>query len=227
MRYTPIYKTAANPNCFKRRKYSELYPRGKQFKKKKNQAPTLFSQFFLTQGVAIPKLHRSLRMPSAVKSVGFGMAAPTQTKGAVTMSKMKELEAKLTEQQRKAAYMLVENDLKANKDETKLTYEQIAQEVGVTYKTIWSWKTQNRNFIAYKNEISDDFLSDKRSRVYGQLLKLIEGEQPSVKAIDLFMRRFGLLTEKTVVENVEGGNQRSADDIKRQLSELDDLLDDK
>lgn len=143
------------------------------------------------------------------------------------MSKMKELEAKLTEQQRKAAYMLVENDLKANKDETKLTYEQIAQEVGVTYKTIWSWKTQNRNFIAYKNEISDDFLSDKRSRVYGQLLKLIEGEQPSVKAIDLFMRRFGLLTEKTVVENVEGGNQRSADDIKRQLSELDDLLDDK
>lgn len=141
-------------------------------------------------------------------------------------NRLKELEAKLTEQQKRAAYMLVENDIKPNKDETKLTYEQIAEEIGVSYKTIWSWRTQNRNFIAYKNEISDDFLSDKRSRVYGQLLKLIEGEQPSVKAIDLFMRRFGLLTEKSVVENIDGNSQRSDDDIKRQLSELDDLLDD-
>jgi hypothetical protein len=140
------------------------------------------------------------------------------------MSRIKELEAKLTEQQKKAAFMLVENDIKANKDVTKLTYEQIAEEVGVSYKTIWSWRTQNRNFIAYKNEISDDFLSDKRSRVYGQLLKLIEAEQPSVKAIDLFMRRFGLLTEKTVVENIDGTTARSDDDIKRQLEDLDDLL---
>lgn len=141
-------------------------------------------------------------------------------------NRLKELEAKLTDQQRKAAFMLVENDLKSNKDDTKLTYEEIAEEVGVSYKTIWSWRTQNRNFIAYKNEISDDFLSDKRSKVYGQLLKLIEGEQPSVKAIDLFMRRFGLLTEKSVVENVDSGTQRSEDAIKRQLAELDDLLDD-
>lgn len=140
------------------------------------------------------------------------------------MSRIKELEAKLTEQQKRAAFMLVENDLKSNKDVTKLTYEQIAEEIGVSYKTIWSWRTQNRNFIAYKNEISDDFLSDKRSRVYGQLLKLIDAEQPSVKAIDLFMRRFGLLTEKTVVENVDGNSSRNDDDIKRQLDELDDLL---
>jgi hypothetical protein len=142
------------------------------------------------------------------------------------MSRLKELEAKLTEQQKRAAYMLVENDLKPNKDAGKLTYEQIAEDIGVTYKTLWSWKTRNRNFIAYKNEISDDFLSDKRSRVYGQLLKLIEAEQPSVKAIDLFMRRFGLLTEKTVVENIDGNSQRSDDDIKRQLEDLDDLLND-
>jgi DNA-binding CsgD family transcriptional regulator len=141
-------------------------------------------------------------------------------------NKLRELEAKLTEQQKKAAFMLVENDLKSNKDTTKLTYEQIAEEIGVSYKTVWSWRTQNRNFIAYKNEIADDFLSDKRSKVYGQLLKLIEGEQPSVKAIDLFMRRFGLLTEKTVVENVDSNSQRSSDEIKRQLDELDGLLDD-
>jgi transposase-like protein len=140
------------------------------------------------------------------------------------MSRLKELESKLTEQQKKAAFLLVENDLKSNKDETKLTYEQIAEEVGVVSKTLWEWRKKNRNFIAYKNEISDDFLTERRARVYGQLMKLIEAEQPSVKAIDLFMRRFGLLTEKTVVENVDGGSQRSSDDIKRQLEDLDDLL---
>jgi hypothetical protein len=141
-------------------------------------------------------------------------------------NKLKALEAKLTEQQKKAAFMLVENDLKSNKDPLKLTYEQIAEEVGVSYKTIWSWRTQNRNFIAYKNEIADDFLSDKRSRVYGQLLKLIEGEQPSVKAIDLFMRRFGLLTEKQITVNEDASGSRSNEDLKRELAELNDLLDD-
>jgi hypothetical protein len=141
-------------------------------------------------------------------------------------NKLKALEAKLTEQQKKAAYMLVENDLKSNKDPLKLTYEQIADEIGVSYKTIWSWRTQNRNFIAYKNEISDDFLSDKRSRVYGQLLKLIEGEQPSVKAIDLFMRRFGLLTEKQITVTEDGSSSRSNEDLAKELEELDDLLDD-
>jgi hypothetical protein len=141
------------------------------------------------------------------------------------MSKrLKELEAKLTEQQKKAALILVDNDLKSNKDPSKLTYEQIAEEIGVSYKTIWSWRTQNRNFIAYKNEISDDFLSDKRSMVYGQLLKLIGGEQPSVKAIDLFMRRFGLLTEKQILVNEDASGSRSNDDLAKELEELDDLL---
>jgi hypothetical protein len=144
----------------------------------------------------------------------------------VSNNKLKALEAKLTEQQKKAAYMLVENDLKSNKDPLKLTYEQIADEIGVSYKTIWSWRTQNRNFIAYKNEISDDFLSDKRSRVYGQLLKLIEGEQPSVKAIDLFMRRFGLLTEKQIIATEDASGSRSNDDLAKELEELDDLLKD-
>jgi hypothetical protein len=141
-------------------------------------------------------------------------------------NKLKALESKITEQQKKAAYMLVENDLKSNKDPLKLTYEQIADEIGVSYKTIWSWRTQNRNFIAYKNEISDDFLSDKRSRVYGQLLKLIEGEQPSVKAIDLFMRRFGLLTEKQIIATEDASGSRSNDDLAKELEELDDLLKD-
>lgn len=141
-------------------------------------------------------------------------------------TRQKALEAKLTAQQRKAAYLIVENELKDNKDETKLEYQQIAEEVGVTYKTIWEWRTKNRNFIDYKNLIADDFLADKRASVYSQLLKLIDAPQPSVKAIDLYLRRHGLLTDKTVIEQDNGEGARTDADLERELGELDELLKD-
>lgn len=141
-------------------------------------------------------------------------------------TRQKALEAKLTAQQRKAAYLIVENEIKDNKDETKLDYQKIAAEVGVTYKTIWEWRTKNRNFIDYKNLIADDFLADKRASVYGQLLKLIDAPQPSVKAIDLYLRRHGLLTDKTVIEQDSSEGTRTDADLERELGELDELLKD-
>ncbi len=138
--------------------------------------------------------------------------------------RLKELEAKLTTQQQKAAFLLVENDLRDNGD--KRTQEDIAEEVGVTYKTLWTWRKQNRNFIDYKNEIADDFLSEYRSGVYGQLLKLINGPQPSVKAIDLYLKRFGLLTEKQVNITEDSSGSRTNEDLAKELEDLDDLLND-
>lgn len=139
--------------------------------------------------------------------------------------KMRELEAKLTMPQQKAAFLLVENDLRDGGD--KKTLEQIAEEVGVTYKTIWEWRKKNRNFIEYKNEIADDFLAEYRSGVYGQLMKLINGSQPSVKAIDLYLKRFGLLTEKQVNVTEDHSGSRSNEDLAKELEELDELLDEK
>jgi len=137
-------------------------------------------------------------------------------------NRLEELGALLTAQQRKAAFLIVENEMTPNSE--KRTLEDIANEVGVERMTLYRWRTGNRNFIAYKNEIADDFLSDKRDMVYAQLLKLISGSQPSVKAIDLFMRRFGLLTERQVTETVDKTQERSVDAIRRELAHLDDML---
>jgi transcriptional regulator with XRE-family HTH domain len=139
--------------------------------------------------------------------------------------RIKELEARLTPQQIKAAFLLVENDLRDNGD--KRTQEDIAEEVGVTYKTIWSWRKSNRNFIDYKNEIADDFLAEYRSGVYGQMMKLINSPQPSVKAISLYLQRYGLLTQKTLIETNENGGSRTNEDLAKELEDLDDLLNDK
>jgi hypothetical protein len=56
------------------------------------------------------------------------------------MSKrLKALEAKLDARKRKAAYLLVENELRETGE--KRTQEDIAEEIGVTYKCLWEWKT--------------------------------------------------------------------------------------
>lgn len=141
------------------------------------------------------------------------------------MSKrLKSLEAKLDARKRNAAYLLVENELRETGERRK--QEDIAAEIGVTYKTLWMWKTTDPVFIEYKNALADDFLSEKRAYVYGQLMKLIGGSQPSVKALDLYLRRFGLLTEKQVTVNESTNASRSNEDLAKELAELDDLLDD-
>jgi hypothetical protein len=55
-------------------------------------------------------------------------------------------------------------------------------------------------------------------------MKLIGGSQPSVKALDLYLRRFGLLTEKQVMVTEDNGGSRTNDDLASELAELDDLL---
>jgi hypothetical protein len=74
--------------------------------------------------------------------------------------------------------------------------------------------------------LADDMLATHRAEVYAQLMKSIRGSQPSIKAIDLYLRRFGLLTERQVVENANDGNNRSNEDLAKELAELDALLED-
>lgn len=140
------------------------------------------------------------------------------------MATRKELEARLSLKQREAALLLVENELSDTKDQ--LTQEEIAEQLGITRQGLYKWRTQNKTFIEYKNMIADDFFNERRDRVYRQLFKLIDAPQPSVKAIDLYMRRHGLLTDKTVVEDATQEGQRSNEALEKELAELDGLLDD-
>ncbi|WEZ19126.1 phBC6A51 family helix-turn-helix protein [Bacillus subtilis] len=142
------------------------------------------------------------------------------------MSRLKELESKLTVQQRKAALLLVENDVIAAASGEKKSQEEIAKEVGVDRITTYRWRHQNATFIEYMNLLADDMLSSHRAGVYGQLLKLINGKQPSVKAIDLFMKRYGLLTEK--VQTTTGSTEPSSNaDIEKEIAELGEILGEK
>lgn len=137
-------------------------------------------------------------------------------------AKKRSLEAKLDGRQRKAALLCVQREF--TPEEERMGFDQIAEEVGVSRNTLYEWRTQKRPFIDYVNILADEHLEEKRALVYRQLMKLIEGSQPSVKAIDLYMRRHGLLTERQVIETKDSGAGRSNDDISAELAELESLL---
>jgi hypothetical protein len=140
-------------------------------------------------------------------------------------SRKKSLEAKLDARQIKAALLCVQREFSEEKD--RMTFDEIADEVGVTRNSLYEWRTQKRAFIDYVNYLSDDFLAGYRAMVYRQLMKAIDGPQPSIKAIDLYFRRHGLITERQIVETKDvtaavGSNE----DIAKDIADLDDLLTD-
>ncbi|QGJ65946.1 hypothetical protein BvL003_14575 [Bacillus velezensis] len=139
------------------------------------------------------------------------------------MSRMKELEAKLTLQQRKAAQVVASNEV-APEDGNKRSQDELAEEIGVSRMTLYRWRFQNPVFIEYMNLLADDMLSGHRSEVYGQLMKLIKGPQSSVKAIDLYLRRYSLLTDRQITTNEADGGARSNEDIEKELEELADII---
>lgn len=132
------------------------------------------------------------------------------------------LEARLEGRQIKAALLCVEREF-APEDERK-SFDEIADEIGVSRMTMYRWRTGNRAFIDYVNHIADDFLASERALVYRQLMKTITGPQPSVKGIDLYFKRHGLITQQVAVESKDATSTRSNEEITQELEELDELL---
>ncbi|MEC0370036.1 phBC6A51 family helix-turn-helix protein [Paenibacillus chibensis] len=136
--------------------------------------------------------------------------------------KKSALEARLEGRQIKAALLCVEREF-APEDERK-SFDEIADEVGVSRMSLFRWRTGNRAFIDYVNHIADDFLASERALVYRQLMKTITGPQPSVKGIDLYFKRHGLITQQVAVESKDAGTTRTNEEIAQELEELDELL---
>jgi hypothetical protein len=142
----------------------------------------------------------------------------------MSTAKQRALEARLDGRKKRAALLCVEREFSEADD--RKGYDEIAEEIGIARKTLWEWRTQDKTFIEYVNLLADDFLASKRTVVYRRLMQLIDGPQPSVKGIDLYLRRHGLLTDKSVIETKESGAARDNNDIAAEIAELDELISD-
>jgi len=134
-----------------------------------------------------------------------------------------QLKAKLTPAKQKAAELVLEREY-APKGE-KATYEDIAEAVGVTERTLYEWR-KDTYFIQYLAVISDQKLDNYRGLADAQLIKLIQGTSnngiASIKALELYYKLAGKLVERreTINTDSDGADIPEIDKIKAKIAEL-------
>lgn len=138
----------------------------------------------------------------------------------------------LTVQQKQVAQMLVDNEFGLlSADGKKLSVDEVADRAGVARSTVFLWK-KKAEFRAHMTSLAEEEFEANRAKVYAGVMKLIDGGNnglPSVRALDLYMRRYGLLTDKHVVETGADVARREISEQERAqaLDKLDRLLDGK
>ena len=104
-------------------------------------------------------------------------------------------ESKFLPKQREAGIALVEYEF-TPKGQRK-TKEQIADEIGVSRKTLHNWDTKDANFINYKNALASEFMDSHLALVYKKLIDSIE--RGSVRGIEIYLKRIGDLDTQTEI----------------------------
>lgn len=123
-------------------------------------------------------------------------------------------ESKFRPKQREAAIALVEYEF-TPKGERK-TKDEIAEELGITRKTLHNWDTKDRNFINYKNHLAGQFADSSLSFVYSKLLDGIS--KGSMRGIETFLKRIGDLDSHSEVTIRQGdGEDKSFEERKAEL----------
>ena len=105
------------------------------------------------------------------------------------------LSQKISAEQRKVAEYIAANDYH------QMTIEQMAEDVGVTPRTVYRWKN-DANFIAYVNERAELAMEAAISETYIRLRGMIrsDNEKSVLKAIELILKNRGKLTDVTKQE---------------------------
>lgn len=124
-------------------------------------------------------------------------------------------ESKFKPKQREAALALVEYEFTPKG--ARKTKQEIADELGITRKTLHNWDTQDDNFINYKNYLASDFMDSHMAFVYSKLIQSID--KGSVRGIELYMKRIGDLTDKTEVTFEQTGDNKTFDERRAELEE--------
>src|SRR5690625_5503306 len=83
------------------------------------------------------------------------------------------LEERLSADQLKAVYMLLDNELAS--EENRLTQDEIAEACNVHRATLYRWRTQNQDFIDYRREVMQNYISDMSGLFLKSLRRSIEG----------------------------------------------------
>ena len=117
----------------------------------------------------------------------------------------------LTDKQIEAIKLLVDY-------EQDLSYKDIADKVGVHYKTLYNWRKNDKTFIEVKKEAAEAGLIEKVDKVNRALLKgALEG---NARLIKLYYKRIGMYVDKKEISGPNGGPIETKQEYD--LSDLED-----
>lgn len=113
-------------------------------------------------------------------------------------------------------------ELLATQDLHKMTYQEIAEKVGVHERTIYRWK-QKKEFIDYQIEIADELMREfyvESMALLRSTLRNTRNEKTILKGIELVMKQQGKLKD-TTEHNVNIKQVQSIDELEREIIELE------
>jgi|SRR5690625_710176 len=128
---------------------------------------------------------------------------------------------RLTEQQRKAAAVLVDNEL-LPKDQQK-SIQELADEFGIHRKTLWEWRRRNPIFAEYKQHLTTLALQDSHGALAKVLIDNLGKTQPSTKMLELLAKMTPNVLAATKQEVEVHNDTGSHDDVIKRIQELEDL----
>jgi AcrR family transcriptional regulator len=126
---------------------------------------------------------------------------------------------KLTASQRQCAEILATNDIHG------MTLQEIADEVGVSLRTIYRWKN-DREFIAYQNSIADTAMEDFLTEAYTKLKHLLregKSEKTQLEALKLVLQNRGKLKDSHEHTHTMK-EQKSLDELEREVLDMENEL---
>lgn len=124
----------------------------------------------------------------------------------------------LTEEQREAIHLLLEQMEYAPGDDDYKTMDDIAEEVGVVRKTLYNWRTKNPTFMEALGLATQARLQTLAPYAYGAMSKLLKGKQPSTKALDLYFKQQGWTNSNQEITITT--NKRDDADLEAEIARL-------
>ena len=125
----------------------------------------------------------------------------------------------LTEQQRKAAALFVDNELLPKSEQKSI--QELADEIGVHRKTLWEWRRRNPIFAEYKQHITTLALQDSHGALAKVLIDNLSKSQPSTKMLELLAKMTPNMLAATKQEVDVNTESSSHDDVIKRIQELE------
>jgi AcrR family transcriptional regulator len=124
--------------------------------------------------------------------------------------------SKFSSEQLAAARLLTDPD-------NRMTYQQIAEEVGVSERTLYRWR-EKEDFAQLIEELSDRIMKTFVSEVDKAVMKSVKNG--SVKAMELAYKRSGKLVDKKEISSevdvsVSSVGDKSNEELMAELADLE------